>query len=219
MVTFEDIKNSSEINAYIQQADRSLCELGYTEHFYAHVTRCAELSSELLLSLGYGEREAELAKIAAYMHDMGNLVNRENHAQTGALMAFRILDKMGMPPEEAGKVVTAIGYHDESSAFPVNEIAAALIIADKTDVRRSRVRNSATIALDIHDRVNYAVVDGRTAIDAKNKTITLCLTIDTTICSVTEYFEIFLKRMLLCKKAAERLSLTFKLVINNTELL
>lgn len=219
MVSFNDVKNSSEINAYITQADRSLGELGYTEHYYGHVMKCAELSSELLLALGYDEREAELAKIAAYMHDMGNLINRENHAQTGALMAFRILDKMGMPPTETGKVITAIGYHDESSAFPVNEIAAALIIADKTDVRRSRVRNSETIALDIHDRVNYAVVEGNTVIDAGARTVTLTLTIDTKICSVTEYFEIFLKRMLLCKKAAEKLSLTFKLIINNTELL
>ena len=153
-VTYEMVRKSEEINTYIRQADASLIALGYTEHSFAHVVRCAETASRLLSELGASEREVELARIAAYMHDIGNLVNRVDHAQSGAVMAFRILDKMGMPPEDTALVVTAIGNHDEGTAYPVNGVAAALILADKTDVRRSRVRNQATITFDIHDRVN-----------------------------------------------------------------
>ena len=197
----------------------SLEALGYTEHSFAHCTKCAEVAGMLLKELGYDEHEVELAKIAGFMHDIGNVVNRIDHAQSGAVMAFRLLDKIGMEPEDTAKVVTAIGNHDEATAFPVNEIAAAIIIADKTDVRRSRVRNRATIKDDIHDRVNYAAKSSDVSLNVKSKTITLILTIDTKICAVMDYFEIFLSRMLLSRKAADVLGLHFKLEINGVSLL
>ncbi len=218
-ITFADIKNSEEIRIYIKQADASLEVMGYTEHSFAHSTKCAEVAGRLLKQLGYNGHKVELAKIAAYMHDIGNVVNRVDHAQSGAIMAFRLLDKIGMAPEDTAAVVTAIGNHDEKTAFPVNEIAAALIIADKTDVRRSRVRNKETIYTDIHDRVNYAVEKADVILDREAKAITLYLTIDTNICAVMDYFEIFLDRMLLSRKAAESLGLHFKLNINNNPLL
>lgn len=218
-ITFADIKNSDEVRTYIKQADISLKARGYTEHSFAHVTKCAEVAGNLLKDLGYNEHEVELARIAGYMHDIGNVVNRSDHAQSGALMAFRILDKMGMSPKDTAVVITAIGNHDEPTAFPVNAVAAALIIADKTDVRRSRVRNKETINTDIHDRVNYAVVEANVRLDIEEKTITLFLKIDTEISTVTDYFEIFLYRMLLSRKAAEYLGLKFKLNINNNPLL
>ena len=218
-ITYKEVKNSKEIRTYIKQADISLEALGYTEHSFAHCTKCAEVAGMLLQELGYGEHEVELAKIAGYMHDIGNVVNRIDHAQSGAIMAFRLLDKMGMTPEDIAKVITAIGNHDEATAFPVNEIAAAIIIADKTDVRRSRVRNRATIKEDIHDRVNYAAKSSEVSLDAKAKTLTLILTIDTKICAVMDYFEIFMSRMLLSRKAADVLGLHFKLNINGISLL
>ena len=218
-VTFEDIKNSEEIRTYIKQADASLEVLGLTEHSFAHVTKCAKVAGWLLENLGYGEREIELAKIAAYMHDIGNVINRTDHAQSGAVMAFRILDKMGMPPADTATVITAIGNHDEATAFPVNAVAAALILADKTDVRRSRVRNRETIYTDIHDRVNYAVEEADLSIDKASKTISLRLKINTDICAVMDYFEIFLDRMLLSRRAASFFGLTFKLNINDSTLL
>ncbi len=218
-VTFEDVKNSPEIRTYISQADASLTALGYTEHSFAHVTKCAETTSYILTALGYGEREAELAKIAAFMHDIGNVINRSAHAQTGAVMAFRILDNMGMDPADVAAVITAIGHHDEGTAFPVNAIAAALILADKTDVRRSRVRNHDIVSFDIHDRVNYAVERSDVVLDTAAGTITLTLSINNEVCAVMDYFEIFLNRMLLCRKAAEALGLRFKLDINGLELL
>lgn len=218
-ITFQEIKRSKEIKTYIKQADASLKALGYTEHSFAHCTKCAEVSGMLLENLGYNQHDVELAKIAGYMHDIGNVVNRADHAQSGAVMAFRLLDKIGMDYEDIAKIITAIGNHDEGTAFPVNEIAAALIIADKTDVRRSRVRNRATIQDDIHDRVNYAVKSSEVLIDKKSENITLMLTIDTKICAVMDYFEIFLSRMLLCRKAADVLGLHFKLNINGVALL
>lgn len=218
-VTFEDVRNSDEIQTYIRQADASLEALGYTEHSFAHCTKCAEVAGKLLKDLGYDDKKIELAKIAGYMHDIGNVVNRIDHAQSGAVMAFRMLDKMGMPPQDIACIVTAIGNHDEATAFPVNEVAAALILADKTDVRRSRVRDSHTIQNDIHDRVNYAVEKACLNLDKTAQTITLVLTIDTQICAIMDYFEIFINRMLLARKAAEVLGLTFKLTINNSSLL
>ena len=218
-ITYQEVKKNKEIRTYIKQADTSLKALGYTEHSFAHCTRCAEVAGMLLKELGYGENEVELAKIAGFMHDIGNVINRVDHAQSGAVMAFRLLDKLGMDPEDTAKVVTAIGNHDEGTAFPVNEIAAAIIIADKTDVRRSRVRSRATIKDDIHDRVNYAAKSSEVSLDIKAKTITLILTIDTKICAVMEYFEIFLSRMLLSRKAADVLGLHFKLNINGVSLL
>ncbi len=218
-ITFADIKTSHEIRTYIKQADASLEVLGYTEHSFAHVTKCAEVAGRLLEDLGYSEHEVELAKIAAYMHDIGNVVNRADHAQTGAVMAFRILDKMGMEPEDTAAIITAIGHHDEKTAYPVNAIAAAVIIADKTDVRRSRVRNKATIHTDIHDRVNYAVEKADLILNKEEKTLTLHLTIDTRISAVMDYFEIFMDRMLLCRKSADFFGLTFKLNMNGSALL
>ena len=217
-VTYEMVRHSEEINTYIRQADASLVALGFTEHSFAHVTRCAETASRLLQQLGADEREVELARIAGYMHDIGNLVNRVDHAQSGAVMAFRILDKMGMPPEDTALVVTAIGNHDESTAYPVNGVAAALILADKTDVRRSRVRNRDTIRFDIHDRVNWAAGHSELDLDKEAGTVTLAIRLDTQVCSVMDYFEIFLTRMLLCRKAAEHFGLTFRLEVNGQQL-
>jgi len=218
-ITFKDIKNSKEVQTYIKQADASLQALGFTEHSFAHCTKCAEVAGNLLKDLKYNDHNVELAKIAGYMHDIGNVINRADHAQSGAVMAFRILDKMGMDPEDTATIITAIGNHDEATAFPVNEVAAALIIADKTDVRRSRVRNRETIYTDIHDRVNYAVEKSDLQLDIDAKKITLLLTIDTEICAVMEYFEIFLDRMILCRKAANYFGFKFKLDINNSVLL
>ncbi len=218
-ITFQDIKNNQEIKTYIAKADEVLSQLGYTEHSFAHVTRCAVYARDILLALGYEKRMAELAEIAGYMHDIGNLINRVDHAQSGAVMAFRILDHMEMPPEEIATIITAIGNHDEGTAVPVNAVAAALILADKTDVRRSRVRNRDMLTFDIHDRVNYAVEDSSFTIDGAQKTVSLDISIDTSICAVMDYFEIFLNRMLLCKKAAEFLKVTFELSINGVRLL
>lgn len=219
MITYNDIKKSKEIQTYIKKADESLAALGYTEHSFAHVCKVADLARDFLLKLGYIERTAELAAIAAYMHDIGNVVNRTDHAQTSAMMSFRILDKMGMDVEETATIISAIGNHDESTAFPVNEVAAALILADKTDVRRTRVRNKDVTTFDIHDRVNYSVKKSAVTLFEEKKEITLELTIDTKICAVMDYFEIFLGRMILCRRAADYLKLKFKLIINDVELL
>ncbi len=219
MITFEEIKNNKHIKTYIKKADESLIALGYTEHSFAHVTKVSEMAKEILLELGYSKREAELAQIAGYLHDIGNVINRVDHAQSGAVMAFRILDKLGAEPEEIATIIAAIGNHDEKTAVAVNPVAAALILADKTDVRRSRVRNSDLATFDIHDRVNYAVENSSTKISKDKKSIILNLKINTEISSVMDYFEIFLDRMLLCRKAAEKLNLKFKLIINNQILL
>lgn len=217
IITYADVKQSEEIRAYIKQADISLAALGFTEHSFAHVTKCAEVAGKLLEDLGYDARKVELTKIAAFMHDIGNVVNRVDHAQSGALMAFRILDKMGMAYEETAMIINAIGNHDEGAAFPVNAIAAALILADKSDVRRSRVRPKKDIQSDIHDRVNYAVEKSNLVLDKENGLITLYLTIDSKISSVMDYFEIFLQRMLLCRKAANFFDLKFHLNINGND--
>lgn len=219
MITFEEIKNNEHIKTYIKKADESLIALGYTEHSFAHVAKVSEMAKNILLELGYSKRDAELAQIAGYLHDIGNVVNRVDHAQSGAVMAFRILDKLGADPEDIATIITAIGNHDEGTAVAVNPVAAALILADKTDVRRSRVRNSDLATFDIHDRVNYAVEESSTIITEDKKAIILTLKINTEISSVMDYFEIFLDRMLLCRKAAEKLKLNFQLVINNQILL
>lgn len=219
MITFEDVKNSPTIRTYIEKADESLIALGYTEHSYAHVTKVSQTAKYILLTMGYSKREAELAQIAGYLHDIGNIVNRVDHAQSGAVMAFRILDNMDASPEDIATIITAIGNHDEGTAYPVNPIAAALILADKSDVRRSRVRNNDIATFDIHDRVNYSVVKSRLGINEEHSVVELCLSIDTEVCSVMDYFEIFLGRMILCRKAAQRLDLKFRLVINGQQLL
>ena len=213
-MTYEQIRQNEAVKIYIAQADASLEALGFTEHSFAHVTRVAETAGRILQDLGYPLRTVELAKIAGYLHDIGNVVNRIDHSQSGAVMAFRILDKLEFPPEEIAAIVTAIGNHDEGTGVPVSALAAALILADKSDVRRSRVRNRADISIDIHDRVNYSVTESRLELDPEEKQLVLKLTVDTAVSSVMEYFEIFMKRMLLCRKAAEKLDLTFRLEIN-----
>ena len=215
MVTYEKIRNNSDIKKYIIAADESLRALGYTEHSFAHVSKCAECAAYILESVGSDAHTVELAKIAAYLHDIGNLVNRIEHSQSGAVMAFRILDNMGMPAEDIATVVTAIGNHDEGTGVPVNAVSAALILADKSDVRRSRVRNSDIATFDIHDRVNYSVESSSLEIDPESKEVSLTLKIDPSISSIMNYFEIFLGRMLLCQKAADKLGLKFKLAIND----
>lgn len=214
MITPADVKNSDQIRTYIEKADETLIALGFTEHSYAHVTRVAHFAEKVLSDLGHDKRTCELAWIAGYMHDIGNVINRIDHAQSGAVMAFRILDKMGMDAAEIATVCSAIGNHDESTAFPVNAVAAALILADKTDVRRTRVRNTEHITFDIHDRVNYAVEKATTMLSVDKTAVVLTLTIDSNISPVMDYFEIFLDRMRLCRKAAEKLGLAFKLVVN-----
>jgi len=218
-VTLDIIQKNEEINTYIKKGNENLGSIGYTEHGFAHAKRSSNYASYILRSLGYEDRDCELAAIAGYMHDIGNVVNRVAHAQSGALMAFEILNRLGMPPTEVALIVAAIGNHDEGTAAAVNPIAAALILSDKGDVRRTRVRDKETVNADIHDRVNYAVERATTEVDAENKTATLNITIDTQICPVMEYFEIFMSRMVLCRQAAQYLNLQFELIINQTRLL
>lgn len=218
MITFQDIKKNPTVKTYIDAADKALNVLGFTEHSYGHVTVVAKKAEQILKTLGYSEREIELAKIAAYLHDIGNLINRVDHAQSGAVMAFRILDNLGMDPKEIATIITAIGNHDEGTGVPVDAVSAALILADKSDVRRSRVRHTDPASFDIHDRVNYSVEAAALEVDTNKKTVTLNIRIDQQLGSIMDYFEIFMARMQLCKKAAEMLSLTFRLVINDQPL-
>lgn len=213
-MTYDEIRSDHAVSVYIARADASMEALGFTEHSFPHVTKVAAMAGTILESLGYPSREVELAKIAGYLHDIGNVVNRVDHSQSGAVMAFRILDRMEFPPEEIAAIVSAIGNHDEGTGVPVSAMAAALIIADKSDVRRSRVRRKADIHTDIHDRVNFAVTEAKLDIFPGEDQILLSLTIDTAISSLMEYFEIFTKRMLLCRKAAEKLGCAFHLRIN-----
>ena len=213
-ITLEQVKKSEEITSYIRKADESLSALGFTEHSFAHVGLVSAQASAILKTLGYDDRTCELAAIAGWLHDIGNVINRIDHAQSGAVMAFRILDKMGASPEETATIITAIGNHDEKTAFPVNPVAAALILADKMDVRANRVRPKARAAFDIHDRVNYSVKKSTLKINEDRTLVKLKLTVDTHFGSVMDYFEIFMDRMLLCRRAAEKLGLHFALVIN-----
>ena len=217
-MTYEEIVKNPAIRTYISQADASLIALGYTEHSFAHVTTAAQRSEYILRTMEYPERIIELAKISAFLHDIGNLVNRVDHSQSGAVMAFRILDKMGFEAEEIAMITTAIGNHDEGTGVPVSPMAAALILADKSDVRRSRVRNRDKSTFDAHDRVNYSVTSSELKINDDRTLIKLELTIDTRMVSIMDYFEIFLNRMVMCRKAAEKLGLHFKLVINGQQL-
>ena len=207
MLTFEQVQNNPAIRTYIQRADESLTALGFTEHSFAHVGMVARNAAYILETLGYPQRTVEVAKIAAFLHDIGNLVNRVDHSQSGAVMAFRILDNLDCDPEEIATIVTAIGNHDEGTGLPVNAVAAALILADKSDVRRSRVRNQDPTTFDIHDRVNYSVKRSQLKINEEHTLIKLKLFVDTKYGSVMDYFEIFMQRMILCRKAAEKLGL------------
>ena len=219
MLTFAEVKQNPAIRTYIERADESLIALGFTEHSFAHVTVVAEGAAYILETLGYPARTVELAKIAGFLHDIGNLVNRVDHSQSGAVMAFRILDNLDCDPAEIATIVTAIGNHDEGTGQPVNAVAAALILADKSDVRRSRVRNQDPSTFDIHDRVNYSVKESQLKINGEHTLIKLKLSVDTKYGSVMDYFEIFMGRMLLCRKAAEKLGLQFKLMINEQQLI
>ena len=219
MLTYDQITKSKAIQTYIIRADESLGALGFTEHSFPHVMHVAETAGYLLQTMGYDDRTVELSKIAGYLHDIGNLVNRKDHSQSGAVMAWSILHDMGCDPAEMATIVTAIGNHDEGTGVPVNAVAAAMILADKADVRRSRVRNNDLSTFDIHDRVNYSVIQSALTINEERTLVTLELTVDTQFGSVMEYFEIFLQRMILCRKAAEKLGLQFKLIINNQPLI
>lgn len=219
LVTYKYIKQNPDIMTYIRKADEALAAQGYTEHSFAHVEKAAASAEMILTGLGYPERDIELAKIAAILHDIGNVVNRTDHAQSGAVMAFRLLDNLSMPADEIATIVSAIGNHDESTAQPINAIAAALIIADKTDVRRSRVRNQDLTSFDIHDRVNYAVTKANLYFSDDKTRLILDLNIDTEISSVLEYFEIFLERMLLCKRSAEYFKVRFSMNVNGSAIL
>ncbi len=216
-ITYNDIRKNEEIISYIKKGDANLGTLGYTDHSPAHTALVASRAEEILSTLGYGEDECRLAKIAGFMHDMGNAVNRKNHAEYGALLADRILTSLGMDVEEKVTVVSAIGNHDESTGGAVDSVSAALIIADKTDVRRNRVRVREKTAFDIHDRVNYAVTANRLEIDGES--ISLHLEVDENICTMYEYFDIFLQRMLMSKRAAEFLGCRFVLIVNGVKIL
>lgn len=219
MTSYENLRHDSEILSYIEAANNVLGQIGYTEHGMAHAVKTGVDASNILQALGYDARTCELAEIAGLLHDIGNTVSRYDHAQNGAFMAFELLRARNFPVNEVIEIVTAIGHHDEKTAAPVTPIAAALILADKSDVRSTRVRNKNNIQTDIHDRVNNAVSGSRLEIDAQEKMITLSLKIDTEICPVMDYFEIFLERMVLCKKSAAFLGCGFELIINDTRLL
>ena len=218
-MTYQEIKQNKAIQAYIRKADESLIALGFTEHSFAHVTLVAETVKYILETLEFDPHAIEIGQIAGYLHDIGNLVNRIDHSQSGAVMAFQILNELNFPAEDVATIVTAIGNHDEGTGVPVNPVAAALILADKADVRRSRVRNRDISSFDIHDRVNYSVTKSQLKINEEKTLVKLKLSVDTHFGSVMDYFEIFMQRMILCRKAAERLGLQFKLIINEQQLI
>lgn len=216
--TYEKIRTNKEINHYIERGNLVLSAMGFTEHSRAHATKVAETAGEILSKLGYSEHEIELAKIAGYMHDIGNCINRNDHAHSGGIIAFNLLNKLNMPYEDIAVICSAIGQHDEKTGTAVDPISAALILADKTDVRRNRVREKSKSAFDIHDRVNYAVTSSLITINIEKKFLLLELEIDYNICSVMDYFEIFLERMVMCRRACEILGLKFKANANGTKI-
>ena len=219
MITLEDVKKNEEVESFIKASQKQLNALGYTEHSYRHIGIVSKRTEEILRKLGYDERTIELGKIAGYLHDIGNCVNRVDHAHTGAILAYNILKEMGMPANERTEIMMAIGNHDENTGTAVSDISAALILADKSDVHRDRVVNTNMSTFDIHDRVNYAVTDAQLEVDEKTRTVTLNLTIDTQICPVLDYFKIFMDRTMMSKYAAKFLHIWFELVINGTKLL
>jgi hypothetical protein len=219
MLTLEDIKKDQVVEAFVRLGNKYLGEMGYTEHGNRHLGVVIDRIKHIMQSLEYSPREVEVARIAAYLHDIGNVVNRVGHSQSSALLAFHILNRLGMSLEEISIIMAAVGNHDESSGTPVNQVAAALIVADKSDVHRSRVRNQDVATFDIHDRVNYAVEKSALIVDGKERTITMELKIDISICPVMEYFEIFLTRMVLCRRAAGFMKTQFRLLINDARLL
>ena len=219
MITLEDVKKNEEVEAFVRASQKQLEALGYTEHSYRHIGIVSKRTEEILRKLGYDERTIELGKIAGYLHDIGNCVNRVDHAHSGAIMAYNILKEMEMPVDERTEIMMAIGNHDENTGTAISDISAALILADKSDVHRDRVVNKNLSTFDIHDRVNYAVTNAELEIDEKERKIILNLTIDTNICPVLDYFEIFMQRTMMSKYAAKFLHIWFELVINGTKLL
>ena len=219
MVTLESVQKNTEVEALILGAQKQLDGLGYTEHSHRHISIVSKRAGDILEKLGYPERTVELARIAGYLHDIGNCVNRTDHAHSGAIMAFNILKDMGMPVEERTEIMMAIGNHDENTGTAISNISAALILADKSDVARSRVSKTNIATFDIHDKVNYAVTNADLKLDAENRVITLKLDIDTKICPVLDYFKIFMDRTIMSKYAAKYLKIWYELIINNTKLL
>lgn len=220
VIMLEDVKANEKVQIFVRQSDEQMEAIGYTEHGFRHVSFVAHNARKLLRELGFDNRESELAAIAGYLHDIGNMISRIVHSKTGALISMQLLLEMGMPPDEAGEIAAAIGNHDEQEGGAIiSPITAALVIADKADVHRSRVRNPNMTAFDIHDRINYAAQQAKLTSDTSEHVITLDLTIDTSIGSVFEYFEIFMSRMLYTRKAAEFLGYRFRLIVNGIQLL
>ncbi len=219
MITFSDVKNNDEINNLILNSQKQLDALGYTEHAMRHITIVSRRAAEVLEKLGYDQHRIELAKIAGYMHDIGNVVNRTDHAHSGAILAYQILKDMGMDINDRTEIMMAIGNHDEATGTAVSDISAALILADKSDVHRDRVRNPNISAFDKHDKVNYAVTNADFIMNKEERKVTLSLTIDTKICPVLDYFEIFMDRTMMSKYAAKYLNVWYELLINGTKLL
>lgn len=218
-ITYQQIVDNPEINAYIAMGNESLGVMGYTEHSKAHACKVAETAGNILSELKYSQREIELAKIAGFMHDIGNSINRTDHAHSGAIMSFEILRSLNMCGEDIAIIISAIGNHDERTGYAVNAISAAVILADKTDVRRNRVRNQDMASFDIHDRVNYAAVESKVEVEIQNKVFHLDIRLDESICTMLDYFEIFLDRMLMCRRAAQKLNLKFKMTANGNKVL
>ena len=214
MITLEDVIKDEEVEAFVKASQKQLNALGYTEHSYRHIGIVSKRTGEILQKLGYDEKTVELGKIAGYLHDIGNCVNRTDHAHSGAILAYNILKEIGMPADDRTEIVMAIGNHDEGTGTAVSDISAALILADKSDVHRDRVTNTNMSTFDIHDRVNYAVTDANLEIDAESRKVILNLTIDTQICPVLDYFQIFMDRTMMSKYAAKYLHIWFELVIN-----
>jgi metal-dependent HD superfamily phosphatase/phosphodiesterase len=220
IVTLDMVENSPEVQAYLQGGNKHLAALGFTDHGSRHAGIVASVARHVLEKLEYPERDRELAAIAGYLHDIGNVVSRLYHAQVGAALSDRILGNLGMAPSEIATIIGAIGSHDpEEDCNAVSTVSAALILADKSDVHRTRVRNRDFAHFDVHDRVNYAATQASLNVDKESKVISLHLSIDTEISPVMEYFEIFLTRMLACKRAAEYLDTRFELDINGVRLL
>lgn len=218
-ITYNDIRENELVIHMIDCAEETMKVMGYTEHSHVHAGRVSAAAARLMRDMGYSEREQELARITGYLHDIGNAINRQMHAQTGAAMAFSLLKDLGMPPQEIMTVTAAIGNHNEGEGYAVNPVSAAIILADKADVRTSRVRNTDVEHFDIHDRVNYAVRESKIEVLEEKKDIQLTLVIDDTISSVMDYLEIFMTRMNMCKRAAAFLGYRFKLVINGAVIL
>lgn len=217
-MTYREIKKNKEVLAYLKKGNDNLGTMGFTDHSEAHCAMVAERAAMILDKFGYPEHDIEVVRIAGFLHDMGNAINRRCHAEYGALLADRILEKTDLPLEDRVTIVSAIGNHDESTGGAVDPISAALIIADKTDVRRNRVRNKEMASFDIHDRVNYAVTEAKLKVNPDKRVITLNLQIDESICSMLEYFEIFLERMLMCRRASEMLGAKFKMTANGSKI-